>query len=34
MQVWFTYVPIIEDVKTVMEGGEEAFRDRAKKYNL
>ena len=28
------YGPIIEDVKTIMEGGEEAFRVRASKYNL
>ena len=28
------YGPIIEDVKTIMEGGEEAFRVRARKYNL
>jgi DNA repair exonuclease SbcCD ATPase subunit len=28
------YEPIIEDVKTIMEGGEEAFIVRAKKYNL
>ncbi|OEU70508.1 MAG: hypothetical protein BA863_04460 [Desulfovibrio sp. S3730MH75] len=28
------YAPIIEDVKTIMEGGEEAFIVRAKKYNL
>ena len=28
------YEPIIEDVKTIMEGGEEAFKVRAKKYNL
>jgi hypothetical protein len=26
--------PIIEDVKTIMEGGEEAFRIRASKYNI
>ena len=26
--------PIIEDVKTIMEGGEEAFKVRASKYNL
>jgi DNA repair ATPase RecN len=26
------YAPIIEDVKTIMEGGEEAFRLRSKKY--
>jgi len=28
------YDPIIEDVKTIMEGGEEAFRVRASKYNM
>ena len=28
------YDPIIEDVKTIMEGGEEAFRIRASKYNI
>ena len=28
------YGPIIEDVKTIMEGGEEAFVVRAKKYGL
>ena len=28
------YNPIIEDVKTIMEGGEEAFKVRAVKYNL
>ena len=28
------YDPIIEDVKTIMEGGEEAFKVRANKYNL
>ena len=28
------YDPIIEDVKTIMEGGEEAFVVRAKKYGL
>ncbi len=28
------YAPIIEDVKTIMEGGEAAFVVRAKKYNL
>ena len=28
------YGPIIEDVKTIMEGGEEAFKIRASKYNL
>jgi len=28
------YEPIIEDVKTIMEGGEEAFKVRASKYNL
>lgn len=28
------YEPIIEDVKTIMEGGEEAFRIRAGKYSL
>jgi len=28
------YDPIIEDVKTIMEGGEEAFKIRARKYNI
>ena len=28
------YEPIIEDVKTIMEGGEKAFRVRASKYNI
>ena len=28
------YEPIIEDVKTIMEGGDEAFRIRASKYNI